>query len=547
MNKLNKTTSTNSKKETNTYDNCENTDYDYDPYAYENYDDPYGEMNNNNTEVMQQEETHISLQKSKSYNIIKGDETIELIRDKLIKDSSDYLCLPRDEVILILSYCKWSIDRISSNDWYENLERNMANAGLTQTKASEATLKKMGVIPDNKDCSICYTPKADCGEFLSLKCKHFFCGECWLGHLEARLSDIITAPYTTCPQEGCNLIVEESLFYKIIGKLKDKKKTEILRQAYFKNFAETCADIRWCPYPGCGAFVRYTSRGNKEITCVCEHVFCFSCSLDGHKPNPCEMVKAWDKKNSSESENVKWITANTKACPKCHKYIEKNQGCDHMTCRQTAGGCGHEFCWVCFADWKTHKACNKFDTDEAKKKESDKNKIKLELEKYVFYFTRYSNHNQALKKSIIQKNKIEYDIFQFNQLKDIPNEELVFLREGAATLIKSRRLLKNSYILGFYFLDNDKKQKLEKSRFEYTQGMLERNADDLHGLLEGTTMTNILALETFHEFKDEFYKFKNRVTDLYSVTNEFMRKSVDEIENEMMVYINYEKVRQDGK
>merc|ERR1719150_454495 len=29
-----------------------------------------------------------------------------------------------------------------------------------------------------------------------------------------------------------------------------------------------------------------------------------------------------------------------KACPKCHAQIEKNGGCDHMTCR-----CGHEFYW----------------------------------------------------------------------------------------------------------------------------------------------------------------------------------------------------------
>jgi ariadne-1 len=29
-----------------------------------------------------------------------------------------------------------------------------------------------------------------------------------------------------------------------------------------------------------------------------------------------------------------------KKCPKCTEYIEKNGGCDHMTCR-----CGHEFWW----------------------------------------------------------------------------------------------------------------------------------------------------------------------------------------------------------
>merc|ERR1740123_2425094 len=27
--------------------------------------------------------------------------------------------------------------------------------------------------------------------------------------------------------------------------------------------------------------------------------------------------------------------------------IERNQGCNHMTCRRQVGGCGYEFCWVC--------------------------------------------------------------------------------------------------------------------------------------------------------------------------------------------------------
>lgn len=86
----------------------------------------------------------------------------------------------------------------------------------------------------------------------------------------------------------------------------------------------------------------------------------------------CDMVTAWDKKNNSDSENAKWITSHTKHCPNCNKFIEKNQGCDHMTCRTTAGGFGHEFCWLCFGNWKSHKACNKFNVAEGKKVEENK-------------------------------------------------------------------------------------------------------------------------------------------------------------------------------
>ena len=48
----------------------------------------------------------------------------------------------------------------------------------------------------------------------------------------------------------------------------------------------------------------------------------------------CETVATWIRKNSAESENLNWILANTKPCPKCKRPIEKNQGCMHMNCSQ---------------------------------------------------------------------------------------------------------------------------------------------------------------------------------------------------------------------
>ena len=38
-----------------------------------------------------------------------------------------------------------------------------------------------------------------------------------------------------------------------------------------------------------------------------------------------------------------WMAANTKKCPRCSTAIEKDEGCNHMSCRK----CRHEFCWIC--------------------------------------------------------------------------------------------------------------------------------------------------------------------------------------------------------
>ena len=113
-------------------------------------------------------------------------------------------------------------------------------------------------------------------------------------------------------------------------------------------------------------------------------------------------MRKWVTKNSAESENLNWILANTKPCPKCCRPIEKNQGCMHMTCSQ----CRHEFCWLCNGAWAEHGertggfyACNRF--EEAKRQgEYDgearrRDNAKASLERYMHYYERFDAHAKA--------------------------------------------------------------------------------------------------------------------------------------------------------
>lgn len=73
--------------------------------------------------------------------------------------------------------------------------------------------------------------------------------------------------------------------------------------------------------------------------------------------------------NSRAYQNVS-ITSNdddvvstmTKKCPKCKAPIERNDGCNHMTCQI----CKYQFCYVCEEPWSTHKdyfVCPKYKKD----------------------------------------------------------------------------------------------------------------------------------------------------------------------------------------
>ena len=86
------------------------------------------------------------------------------------------------------------------------------------------------------------------------------------------------------------------------------------------------------------------------IECKCGTRSCINCGEGAHAPATCNQIYLWNEKEKSESENISWIKSYTKPCGKCGVNIEKNQGCNHMTCNR----CRHEFCWLCLRDWKKH-------------------------------------------------------------------------------------------------------------------------------------------------------------------------------------------------
>ena len=82
------------------------------------------------------------------------------------------------------------------------------------------------------------------------------------------------------------------------------------------------------------------------MTCPnCECKICLLCNdiLEPDKPHnkDCQ-IKLYS--NLSE-QNRKWILTNSKNCPVCHTVYEKNQGCNHMTCKICRPPT--HFCYIC--------------------------------------------------------------------------------------------------------------------------------------------------------------------------------------------------------
>lgn len=509
---------------------------------------------------------------NKDYNIIKRSD-LHKLRNSLIEECEEFTCLSRNEAILVLVQYQWNIETIK-DFWYNDPELNRKRCGIDLSEDSLNLLSKQN-IHNESFCSICFTSKEDMQEgteFFNLKCGHIFCTDCWKEYLSNRLEDILNIMYTTCPQSGCSLIITEDIFEKFLKDSSDdynqtltnnnhipllyrisseglsqnklsecRSKYKLYLKGVFLNFTDRNKDLRWCPSPYCDICIQCTSH-QKEIECECNTVFCFTCCKEGHRPCTCEMIDIWEKKNKSESENVKWLTANAKQCPNCQKYIEKNQGCNHMICPKHLQGCGYQFCWVCLGDWKPHGSswyqCNRFDPEKLKKEQDSTSNAKNELAKYVHYFDRYMNHDNAMKLAEKMKNEINTYIKDFNKHHEMPYEELRFMENAVETIIKSRRRLKYTYVFGYYLKDLP-----EKDLFEHHQNILEKEADLLHEYMENETIDKLLKIKDFSKFNFEFNNFKANITNLEAATTKYQNNLISDIELKMSNLVDYKSLK----
>ena len=448
---------------------------DNDEY-YEDYECDENEINeineNNNNDINNDNEDPKFLAEC---DIIKE-------REKVISQAQDKLFLERKDSILALIYYEWNIDKL--DNWYENIEGNKINSGIILSEEINKKLINDGVKPNGDICLICSEKQNN--NFFSLNCGHQFCDECWTEYLKEKIKLPLNALQVKCPQMGCTCIVYENLYSKY---LKNNNSIKNLNIAIYQNFINKNDDIKKCPNENCDLFIKSNKHYEREIICLCGTSFCYKCLNFPHFPCTCDIVQKWCEitKNyyyisSDEELNNKWIKANTKKCPNCHQNIEKNKGCNYMFCDPKVGGCGHAFCYVCGIDWKKHIndhfICNNY-TEEVKRKEIYSKKLNEELEidliekefykkeknmfkndKLNFYYNKYCACDNYINAYITLKKTLEEKENLLSAIHYLNSFDLYFIDLAIETVINSQKIIKMSYIFGYFMKDGLQKNRL---------------------------------------------------------------------------------------
>jgi len=412
-------------------------------------------------------------------------EEIIQTQKKLIQGISEMLNISASNAANLLRHYQWKVELLHQQYW-TSPDKVLKEAGLVcVTPDADDECKLEG----EAECLVC-CEIADGENCSALRCRHRFCNDCWSSYLTVKITEGEVARIN-CPALNCKYTIPD----QIVQKLVDKEVYEKYIRFVTKTFVEDNAHITWCPAPRCGNAITADMLHGTTVKCRCGFSFCFSCHNEAHAPATCDQVKLWLKKCNDDSETGHWLGANTKDCPRCTVLVEKNGGCNHMTCRQ----CSHEWCWMCNKPWKGHTdyyACSRYEKAQKKKADKEKSKknkkqTKLEqleaereakrvaLERYLSYYTKYLEYDAKVKSSPQVREKSQNRIKTF-QSETTTLAEVKFIETGTETLLDCQNVLKYSYVYSYYLADNTS----EKDLFLFLQSELEKTAIALDQLLE---------------------------------------------------------------
>ncbi|KAJ1276836.1 hypothetical protein BS78_05G246400 [Paspalum vaginatum] len=221
--------------------------------------------------------------------------------------------------------------------------------------APAAAAEGTAPVADAEVCKICleHVLPADAHR-ASRGCAHAFCAACLDRHISTKNQDGVSD--VKCPGEDCGSVLDPELCQGIIS----RETFEGWSAALCMSMVLRDSDVCYCPFKDCSEIMVDDHGGEvTESECpVCRRLFCARCGVAWHAGITCAEYDQLAPGDRGKEDLValemakgnKW-----RRCPRCKFWVERHDGCVHITCR-----CDFQFCYGCGEPWgqSDHSSCN---------------------------------------------------------------------------------------------------------------------------------------------------------------------------------------------
>jgi hypothetical protein len=192
--------------------------------------------------------------------------------------------------------------------------------------------------PDSK-CPICYD---EISTPVQLACGHNYCTAC-IRHFLTTASDSKIFPLCCMGDENnCRAPIPIPALQRFLPPQQFK---HLLETVFISHIEHLPQEFKYCTTPDCRQVYRCAkSQTSLVLHCPsCLSAICTSCHEEAHEGMTCAERKLHNDPAEQERLNDQLaMQSGFKRCPECTVWIEKDEGCNHMSCR-----CGAHICWVC--------------------------------------------------------------------------------------------------------------------------------------------------------------------------------------------------------
>ncbi|TFY60247.1 hypothetical protein EVJ58_g5278 [Rhodofomes roseus] len=318
---------------------------------------------------------------------------------------------------ILLQHFRWNRDRLIER-FMDDSTAVLADAGEPEDAPSSPNPRpsKRARLDTPTEFMCMICCDTDPANIFRSRCGHEFCEACWATYVTGKVKEEGQCLFN-CMQDGCRIVVDEPSIEKLVA----------------KPVFERCV----------GFF---------------------------------KLVEFWLKSAREDAGTSQWIKANTRTCPNCKNSIEKAGGCNRIVCRH----CNFQFCWLCMQKWEVHgynnEVCNTWKEPE---KDESMTAAGQNLEKWLFYFDRFNNHELSSRLDQELVERAEEKVVEVQKSSNLSWIEARFMQTAVDELTRCRRTLKWSYAMAYFLVSGNQKQ-----IFEDIQADLEKAVEDLSQLLE---------------------------------------------------------------